>query len=249
MEKELQVEEEPKAEEPQTKNFTQEEVDALVEETRNIEQEKYKGIQRSISKKDIQIEALQKQSSAPAQTDDDLLGMLVSSMKGKQNEYGETDPTIANLEKELASRKQRKQQEGQQVQWESYCTTEKAKMDARITEAGLDPDDERFETVDDAFAIARTTTADFSNAQKRLDRILNRATLKTPEKETPEAVNEKKGEDKKLEMKEKGQASVDNIAGSGGIGSNDAEFKKGIGNGSLPLNKENMKRLKEMGFR
>ncbi len=42
--------------------------------------------------------------------------------------------------------------------------------------------------------------------------------------------------------------SVDTTAGGGSGDDSDAEFKKGIGDGSLPLNKENMKRAKTLGI-
>ncbi len=42
--------------------------------------------------------------------------------------------------------------------------------------------------------------------------------------------------------------SVDTTAGGGGGDNSDADFKKGIGDGSLPLNKTNMARAKKLGI-
>ena len=48
--------------------------------------------------------------------------------------------------------------------------------------------------------------------------------------------------------KENNLDSVDTTAGSGGGSDSDADFKKGIGDGSLPLNKANMERARKLGL-
>ena len=48
--------------------------------------------------------------------------------------------------------------------------------------------------------------------------------------------------------KENNLDSVDTTAGGGGESDSDADFKKGIGDGSLPLSKVNMARLKKLGI-
>ena len=71
------------------------------------------------------------------------------------------------------------------------------------------------------------------------------------------SANKKVAEDKMKEdfktlesglRKELNLDSVDTTAGGGGGEDSDADFKKGIGDGSLPLNKENMKRAKALGI-
>ncbi len=88
---------------------------------------------------------------------------------------------------------------------------------------------------------------DYIEARNRLDTSVAKI-LSTNRKEA----DEKQGKDfKELETKlrkDLGLDSVDTTTGGGGGSDSDADFKKGIGDGSLPLNKENMKRAKGLGL-
>ena len=88
---------------------------------------------------------------------------------------------------------------------------------------------------------------DLPEARGRLDASV--AKIITEEKKVAET---KQADDfKNLESKlrkDLGLDSVDTTAGGGSVSDSDADFKKGIGDGSLPLNKVNMARVRKLGL-
>ena len=107
----------------------------------------------------------------------------------------------------------------------------------------------------DAFGIPRDDkridwgagSQDYVEARSRLDASV--AKIISSDKKVAE--DKMKDDFKTLESnlrKDLNLDSVDTTAGGGSGDDSDAEFKKGIGDGSLPLNKENMKRAKTLGI-
>ncbi len=108
----------------------------------------------------------------------------------------------------------------------------------------------------DALGIARddkridwgSGSQDYIEARSRLDASV--AKIMSSDRKVSE--DKMKDDFKTLESslrKELNLDSVDITAGGGGGGDDsDADFKKGIGDGSLPLNKENMARAKKLGI-
>ncbi|KKN64757.1 hypothetical protein LCGC14_0488890 [marine sediment metagenome] len=88
---------------------------------------------------------------------------------------------------------------------------------------------------------------DLPEARNRLDasvaKILNENKKVTEDKMKDDFKNLESTLRKELNLD-----TVDTTAGSGGGSDSDADFKKGIGDGSLPLNKVNMARAKKLGL-
>lgn len=171
--------------ETQTRTYTQEELDAETARVRQEELEKYQGIQRTIAKKDQEIERLRKQAPEPTSSDDRIAEIILQEKKRRQAELGEVDPTIPQLEAELAERKRRAAQATQFAKQEAIVKDERAKLDKKITDAGLDPNDDRFLDVDESFNLAAAYTGNFEIANKKLDRILKQVKPKGENVEKP----------------------------------------------------------------
>ena len=170
--------EQPPAEAPpeaETKTFTQEEVDALL-----VEKDKaYQGIQRVVSKKVEEIEGLRTQATeSTGGVDTSALEFMLKD-KRLQSQYGDADPMIPVLEAEITKRKNIATQKQQYQSWHTWKTTEKGKRRQLITDAGENPDDEKFDRVWDAFNIGvNSAEGDLSEADKRVARILGTGTPK-----------------------------------------------------------------------
>ena len=236
---ELPEEETPEPQE--VKTFTQEEVDAIREEIKREEQRSIKGLQRVVSKKDQQIQELRRR---PAHVEDTTtIELQLQSARDAEaerrttdGEYAKKDPAIPRLEAELARRIAAQETAKMKDYRESIISGEREKLETRITEAGFDPDDERFE---DAFEMWDISKLDgqFDRAHRKLDRILK--TIKTPE-----AKAESNAETKRKEMLTKGTGKVDGIAGGGS--SSDTNFHKRFASGELPVTQANIDRYNKI---
>jgi len=154
--------------EAQTKTYTQEELEAQIAQAKEEEQNKYKGYQRVVSAREREIERLKMQVAQPTSHADEL---LLEELEARQTELGETNPRIAKLRAEIAKEKQREAQQAQ-IQWQERMTQEwRDKFDQRIKEAGLDPDNEKFDDFHDAFEDAQEDGR-FGKAERKLNRIL-----------------------------------------------------------------------------
>ena len=88
---------------------------------------------------------------------------------------------------------------------------------------------------------------DYIEARSRLD--ISVAKIMREEKNVTEGKREQLF--KELETKLRGELNLDSVdipPGGGSDNDSDAEFKKGIGDGTLPLNKTNMARAKKLGI-
>ena len=143
--------------------------------------------------------------------------------------YREQDKYYQSTAQEEA----RKQQESAYFQQMNNSLTDEVKT------WGIEPDDKGIDYASDA--------PDYFTGRKRftdsLQKIVREKQVKAEEKQAEDF----KGLESKL-RKDLGLDSVDTTAGSGGGSDSDAEFKKGLGDGSVPLNKANMKRARELGL-
>ena len=97
-------------------------------------------------------------------------------------------------------------------------------------------DDESLEKVEDLLYAGR-----FERAEAKVAKAESTSeSKKETDEEIYERVNQKKLKDADLLKTDRGTPSGGSL--------DDAAFKKGIGDGGLPLNKENMKRAKSMGL-
>jgi len=201
--------------EPQTKTYTQDAVDALLLE----EKKAYKGLQGVISKKDTRIRELETVPT-PIEGDDKVLELLVQNMRSKEA-YGETDPLIPQLEAEVRARKDRQKHETQMRFQQGETNKAWDKINAQITDAGFDPNDERFELVVEAFEDARDFSGKFDRAYTKLDRILSKSKPEKQETETEKDTAEKARKD----LEEKGLLTTE-TGGPSAVSESFEDFQK-----------------------
>ena len=131
------------------------------------------------------------------------------------------------------------QEEVQKQQEAAYFQQMNDALLEEVKSWGIEPEDKRIDYASDA--------PDYFTGRKRftdsLQKIVGENRKKTEEKQ----VEDFKNLESKL-RKDLGLDSVDTTAASGGESDSDAAFKKGIGDGSLPLNKANMERLRKLGI-
>lgn len=232
----------------QTKSFTREELDTAMEQVRQEEMAKYQGIQKVVSKKDREIEDLRKRGYTQPSQDDKLLELMLQDRREKSSEYGGYDPLIPQLETELAARKERQAYQESQIKKQEYTDNWKEKLNTRINEAGLDPNDGQFDDVWETFDIAYSVDGKFERAEKKLDKILKSVKPEAEPKETEEELKKRLREEVKREiMLERGELETETGLPSGGnLG--DAEFITQFSEGKVPMTKENIERANKIMY-
>ena len=217
--------------EVQTKTYTQEELDAERESVRAEELLKYKGIQKTIAKKDQRIQELEGAQAPPASSNKTLSKVIEEMERRAGADYVE-DPAaqsrISALKAELVREEQLQSQE-------TTIKQKRLELNQKIADAGFDPSDDRFLEVDEAFDLA-TFDGKFERVDKRLARVLK--SVKPVEEITPKETEAEKKEkyDKEVKeaarkmLEEKGQLVSDAGGPSAGGGSDD-EFLEQYGLG------------------
>jgi len=224
---------------PETKSYTQEELDAFVEQAKQEEFQKYQGIQRTVAKKDQELEQLRRQ--APQAIPNTTLKGIVDEIERLQTrEDYSPDPAsqsrIAQLKGEIVREEQRVAQQQAYAQMDAIANQWRERLDQKIRDAGFDPSDDKFDGVNDAFTIANSVDGKFEKAEARLDRILGKAkpTQETKPKESEEEkINRLADEKYTQKLKDEGLYKTDTGSPSGAgsaIPTNMANFKKWIEN-------------------
>ena len=171
--------EQPEGETPpvaEAKTFTQEEVDTMISE----KDKAYQGIQKVVGRKDRELDDLRRQQPKQVGSDDTSTLEIMLQDKKLQSQYGESDPMIRALENEITKRKAVATQNQQYQAWQDWKVAEREKRQHAIVDVGEDPDDPKFDTVWDSFAIGvNSPEADLSDTDKRLGRILGKPKGKT----------------------------------------------------------------------
>jgi len=169
-----------------------EDLSALLQEIRQeVEkeaQEKYKGIQRVIAQKDQTIRELRTSMQKPAPAAVNLSAQVIELMEA--GDFEKAKALIAQQEQQrtLADRFRMQEQ-----------TTEAKRGELRqqITEAGLDPDDDAFDTVWLSVDLADAKDGNFAQAEKRLTRAMAK---QKPKPAVEPVVDERTLEQKALEL-------------------------------------------------
>lgn len=227
VEKTTKQPEEETSPETQTITHTQEELDALLVQAKEAgkqELEKqYKGIQNVVSKKDKRIEELEGQATQLPTSNPVVKGIL-DEIERQGREYGEGDTNaqarIASLRNQLAQ-EEAKQMQAKQVQYqENFSKQEREKLDKVITEAGLDPSDDMFTDVDEAFLMAKNYLGPegFEIAHRKLTRILKNAKPPVKSKETEDKHKAEVDEAAREELEKRGLLKAPPGGPSGGAG-------------------------------
>ena len=135
------------------------------------------------------------------------------------------------------------QEETQRQQEATYFQKMNDSLVDEVRTWDIDPEDKRIDFASDA--------PDYFTGRKRfigsLQKIV-RENQKVAETDLEKRLVAKVEEQNLKNRKELNLDSVDTTAGSGGGSDSDAEFKKGLGDGSIPLNKTNMARAKKLGI-
>jgi len=184
------------------KSYSQQEVDALKEETKRAEFERMNAV---LIQKGVEIKRLEgqlAQTSKPAE--EDLAEILLQERKGKASEYGEEDTLIPKLEGILAKRKEAQKQ----AQLQAYYS--KADAIYKKAEEAYGEDD-----VDSLHAIRTLIRAgDFDLAEKKIAKVKPKEEKKEAEpKDTSPFVSE---EAKRKWMEEHGLLESETASPSGG---------------------------------
>uniref|UniRef100_A0A6M3LMA3 Capsid protein n=1 Tax=viral metagenome TaxID=1070528 RepID=A0A6M3LMA3_9ZZZZ len=141
------------------------------EEAKAEAKEAYKGIQRTISKKDAIIRGLQSQQQPiPSETSK----LMLDELERMANESGDATSVervrqikgVADAERQRLERMTQLQRQQETVQNKQQEAVQK------IIDAGLDPDDSSFATYFTAFKVDSYSDGDFSPSDKLLNSIL-----------------------------------------------------------------------------
>ena len=161
-----------------------------------------------------------------------------SSFKGLDEET-QKDIELARLREQDKHYQSTAQEETQRQQEAAYYQRMNEGVLVYLDNLGIARDDKRVDW--------GSGSQDYIEARNRLD-----SSVAKIESENKKVADDKMKEDcKVLESnlrKELNLDSVDTTTGSGSGDDSDAVFKKGIGDGSLPLNKTNMVRAKKLGL-
>ena len=161
-----------------------------------------------------------------------------TSFKGL-DEDTQKDIELAKLREQDKYYQSTTQEETQRQQEAAYYQRMNDSLSEEVKSWGVEPNDKRIDYASDA--------PDYFTGRKRfsdsLQKIIRDDQKKAEEKQTADFKNL----ESKL-RKDLGLDSVDTTAGGGGGSDSDAEFKKGLGDGSIALNKETMARAKKLGL-
>jgi len=180
--------------EAQTKTFTQEEMDTLFDE-------KYKTIQRTLSKKDQEIARLSKQGTQTSKTPLDAIATALEAQGIP------TDGIRAEA-----------QRQDQIEKMDAYANGERQRLSQKIVDAGLDPSDSIFDDAWESFEMTNKLDGEFSRVDKRVDKIIGSAKPedKVEPKGTLEDLDKAIEERAREKLEKEGQLSAEPAVPSGG---------------------------------
>ena len=149
--------------EAQTPTFTQEEHDRLKKEALD---EQYRKLNKSLVEQGQEIRKLRDTASRPpASMSNKAMRAMLEEME-RPGEGGEPSPRIAQLRQQLDRE--------EQLEYQGKVSNEEwQKMTQKIFEANLNPSDEMFDSVIEAWEDG-CETGTFEKAHRRLDRILDK---------------------------------------------------------------------------
>ncbi len=161
---------------PETKKFTQEEMEA---EFSN----RYKNIQKALAKKDIELKKLGSQIQ-PNTNRDKITRQLIEEVKPE---------ILPEWDKE-----------SQYAQWQQEVENRRTKMQEQIVSAGFNPEDEQFEGVFDLFETA-ALSGRFERAEEKLKRTLIKLKPEPSKVENPQTREQEIQEAARKMLEDKGQ--------------------------------------------
>jgi hypothetical protein len=178
--------------EVQEKVYTQKDIDAILSE----KDKAYKGLQKTLSKKDRELETLKAQSQSGGATTH--LKTLTEEVERVARESGGVDTSrLIALRQELEAEERR-------VAAMSIIETERQKLAKEISEKGEDPEDEKFDDVWRDFDFSSMVTGDWNKPRKTLEKTLAKSKPKEAQENEDEKVNRLAEEKARKMLEEKG---------------------------------------------
>ena len=184
------------------------------ESGRSEAEEKYKGFQRTVSKRERENAELKKQLEQPNTSSSvGTQELMLEMLKGQQGD--EPNPRVAQLESALAVEKQREAQNTAYKKQQAGALDKRSELEQQIIDAGHDPDDEAFEEVFEAWEVANIMDGKFERADRKLARTLkNLKPQETTETQTPD-IDKIREEVRRQVMEENGLLKTDTGGPSG----------------------------------
>lgn len=155
------------------------------------------------------------------------------------DEDTQKDIELARLREQDKYHQSTAQEEAQRQQQGAYLQQMNDSLIDEVKSWGIEPEDKGIDYASDA--------PDYFTGRKRFSDSLQKIVREKQKVAGEEQVQRFKDLEKGL-RKDLGLDSVDTTAGGGGGSDSDAEFKKGLGDGSIPLNKANMERARKLGL-
>ncbi len=157
---------------------------------------------------------------------------VLTAMESAQVE-GEVNPQLQQAKARVSAIEVQQQRDAQLAKQDAVADGHKAEITKRIRDAGLDPEDEQFEGVMDAFEYGRDVTGVFDKADSRLTRILT----KLKPEEQPRDLKADIQEGIRAAMEKQGLLKVDGVTPAANKGDEEAIRERYIND---PTNKENI---------
>lgn len=232
---EVKPEDKPKdesKEEPQPQPLTEERVQQMLAE-------QAESIRRQLqSDKDKAVAEVRREADKRARFAESKTNAYETSFKSLDEET-QRDIELAKYREQDKYYQSAAQEEARRQEEATYFQRMNDSLVDEVRTWDIDPEDKRIDFASDA--------SDYFTGRKRFIDSLQKI-VREKQKEAEDKV---KDDFKNLESKlrkDLGLDSVDTTAGSSGGGDSDADFKKGLGDGSIPLNKANMARAKKLGL-
>lgn len=180
---EKKIEEEPKekVDSEQKETLTRAEHESVMEQRLK---EQYDKLNAVLSEKGAEIQKLKEGQMVQPPTSSmspTAIQIMLDEMKAQATELGQPNPRIAQLEAALTVEKRKEAMRMQYARQEQVTKGEKEKIEEKFKAKNLDPNDEAYADVWDAFELARNYTGDFDIAHRKADRILKKAKPKEEE--------------------------------------------------------------------
>lgn len=170
--------------------ITRDDLNKIKEEAKAEALNQYKGIQRVIDKVQRENKTLKEQLSKIQSQPADL-DAVYETLESNARAAGDTEAAakIAILRDAEAKRKQNSAATSKFIEQDRIIQEEREKLEVRMNEAGLDPDDPKFDRVWAEFKVAANTDGNFTEANRLLDKRIGK---KAEEKAEVKAVETEK---------------------------------------------------------
>lgn len=170
--------------------------------------EKYKGIQRVVSKVESENKKLKEQIEKLQTTDYTTL-LDLAERQAREASDAEGLEKIAALRVAETKKQQQRTLELQLAKQQEVIDSKREEIEQKIKESGQDPDDVKFDNVWLAWELAGAKDGDFSRVDKRLSKLLG----------TGKSVEKSEESDKRKELEAKGLLKPEGVAPAGAVGS------------------------------